>query len=92
MNINEFNFNSISSDDTLFDFDHIVNKIRKSKDIGNHKFLEKVREHFQKKFPHMNGVEQSVVVASFMVLEMDYKKFIETMDILNAKMSINVIL
>lgn len=84
------NFSSISSDDTLFDFDVIISKIKRAKGLRDHHFADAIRAHFKRKYQSMTEVEQAVIVANFMMKEMDYKKFTETMDILDVKMEIKV--
>ena len=85
-------FKTISSDDTLFDFEMMINKIRKAKQISDKDFMEKVRVYFFNKYPDMTSIEQAVAVASFMVREMSYKKFTETLDILQAETTIQITL
>lgn len=89
--LKEFNFASISSDDTLFDFDVIISKIRRTKNIDGKAFIELVRRHFDAIYPEMDADERRCAVTQYMMAALDYKKFIMTMDILGAKMTINVI-
>lgn len=84
-----YHFTSISSDDTLFDFDVIINKLIR-KELSQNEYMEKVRNHFIKKYPSMTSIEQAVAVSNFITRPMDYQKFIETIDILNLKMTISL--
>lgn len=82
-------FSSISSDDNLFDFDMIIRKIRKSMGITEEQYLNKVREHFAKKYPSMNDLEKATVVASFLIAEVTFKRLAETLDILGVSLTLN---
>lgn len=90
MSTKVISFDPISSDSNMFDYELIIRRTKAAMQLNDQKWLELVREHFSKKFPHMSDVERSTAVALFMTTEMDFKHFAATLDILKVKIQFNL--
>lgn len=87
---NKKTFGSISSDNNVFDLEHVFRRIAKEMGITDATFVEKLRVHYTAKFPYLNDAEQAIFVARFLTGEMTFDRFQVAMDVLGCKMDIVV--
>lgn len=84
------NFSSISSDNNLFDFETMLNRIKRKADISSEQYTRMVREYIHRKYPNLSGIEQGAVVALFLTADMTYKHFVESLDAMGMTMTVSV--
>jgi DNA-directed RNA polymerase alpha subunit len=88
--MNQKVFNSISSDDNLFDFESIVRMTMRDMQMDEDEQLTRVKAYMKKRYPKMMDKVLPVMAKAFIAREMNYHHFLEMMDALGCAISIVV--
>jgi DNA-directed RNA polymerase alpha subunit len=83
-------FTSISSDNNLFDLEHIVRVSMKAANISKEEQYARVEAYLRKKHPNASPGVFPTLTAMFISSDMAFKHFCEMMDALNCDLMISV--
>jgi len=83
-------FQSISSDNNLFDYDHLVRVMVKEMGMTFEEHTNRITAHLRKKHPEAPEYLLSALMAAFITAEMTPGHFMEMMDALGCAVSITI--